>query len=81
MCEICGHFTCVSRCPNYEEKAVYTCKYCGEAIVEGEECYEYDGDYYHEDCFSDCAVDLLLESGATKLTAEEEEPDYDPYDD
>ena len=82
MCEICHSSPCLSRCPNAPEpEAVYKCAYCKEGIIEGDEYFEYDGKYYHEDCFGECAVDLLVESGATKGTAEKEYPDYDPYDD
>lgn len=78
MCEICHSTPCHPRCPNAPEPPeVYKCKACGEPIVEGDEYYEYEGNYYHEECFEDSAVDILLESGATKGTAESEEPDYD----
>lgn len=82
MCSECHQYPCHPQCPNAPEPPkVYTCKHCNEDIVVGDECYEYDGDYYHEDCFNDCAVEILLEAGARKFEAEEEEPDYDPYDD
>lgn len=82
MCESCFYNPCVSGCPNAPEPpAFYKCSYCKEDITEGEEYYEYDERRYHDDCFRECAVELLLESGAEKKTAKEEEPDYDPYDD
>lgn len=73
MCDVCHMTPCHPRCPNAPEPPkVYTCKYCGEAIVDGDEYLEVDGDYYHlEDCASDVAMKLLLEQfGATKGVAE-----------
>ena len=82
MCEICHSGPCLSRCPNAPElPSIGKCKYCGEDIQVGEEYFEYDGKKYHEECFNDCAVSLLMENGAVLKTAEEEEPDYDRYDD
>lgn len=76
MCEICHQSPCHPRCPNHEEVAVYTCKACGEAIVEGDDYYEMDGEFWHEDCFEDCAVQLLLdECGAMKGVAQREDRD------
>ncbi len=82
MCEICRQSPCHPRCPNAPDPpTVYTCKHCNEPIVVGDEYYELDGDYYHEECFEDNAAAILTESyGATKGTAEEEEW-YDEYDD
>ncbi len=76
MCDICHRTPCDPRCPNAPEPtAVYTCKHCGEAITDGDECYELDGDYYHEDCFCDNAVDILVDVfGARKETAEGGDP-------
>ncbi len=77
MCEICHHAPCLSGCPNAPDPpTVYICKCCGEPIVVDETYYEFEGDRYHEECFEDTAVDILLENGATKSTAELEEPDY-----
>jgi len=82
MCEICHYTPCLSGCPNAPEPpSIGQCKFCGEDIQVGEEYFEYDGKKYHEECFSDCAVSLLMENGAELKTAEEEVPDYDPYDD
>ena len=49
-----------------EPVKVHSCHSCGEDIYEGEETYFFDGYAYHEECFEDCAVELLLENGATK---------------
>lgn len=84
MCEICHKCPCDPRCPNApEEKGVYTCAYCDDPIVDGEDCFCIDGEYYHEDCFGDCAATILLEKfGAVRMIAEAEEPDYEyDYDD
>lgn len=75
MCEICHRCPCDPRCPNAPEPpTVYTCKHCGESIMEGDEYYELDGDYYHEDCFGDAAVSILLDQyGARYGVAEVDE--------
>lgn len=72
MCSVCHKIPCDSRCPNAPDPvAVYTCKYCGEDIVEGDEYVMIDDDYYHDECFMDCAAGILLEQfGAVKGVAE-----------
>lgn len=74
MCAICMRSPCDPRCPNAPDPpAVYDCKRCGEPIVAGDEFVELDGDYYHEECFADSAVSILLEEyGATKGVAEDD---------
>lgn len=78
MCEICRQSPCNPRCPNAPEPpAVYTCKICGEPIVEGDDYYEMDAEFYHEECFEDNAVKILMdECGAMKGVAEMEEPEW-----
>lgn len=78
MCAICMKSPCDSRCPNAPEPpAVYTCKSCGESIEVGEEYFELGGDHYHDDCFRDEAVQILLDDyGATSGVAELEEPSW-----
>lgn len=75
MCEICHRTPCDSRCPNAPlPTEVYNCKICGEGIVAGEDYYEMDGEFYHEECFEDNAVKILMdECGAMKSVAEEPE--------
>lgn len=75
MCEICHQCPCAPRCPNAPEPpTVYTCKHCGEPIVVGDDYFELDGDYYHEECFCDSAIDLLIEKfGARCGVAEVDE--------
>ena len=78
MCEICRSYPCHRRCPNADEPPVaYECDYCGDSIFVGSEYYKYDGKCYHEDCFKEAAVELLVIDGATLREAEMEEPDYD----
>lgn len=62
MCMECGQYPCHPRCPNAPEPtAVYECAYCNKAIREGEDFIEYDGEHYHEDCFSNKAPALAVE--------------------
>ncbi len=73
MCDICLRSPCLPRCPNAPEPAtIYTCAYCGEPIIEGDEYMKFDGDYYHlEDCAQDVALTILLDKGgAERGTAE-----------
>lgn len=71
MCYICLNSPCLPGCPNADEpEAIFYCECCGEPIVEGDEYYEMDGYYYHEECFRDNAVEILLEIGATHGFAE-----------
>lgn len=75
MCDVCHQSPCNPLCPCAPEPPeVYSCKWCGESIVHGDEYMELDGDYYHlEDCASDAAMSLLLEKcGARKGIAEVE---------
>lgn len=60
MCELCRHYPCDYRCPNYEPpKSDKKCEFCGEYICVGEEYVEnYNGQYAHLDCV-DYAKDLL----------------------
>lgn len=78
MCDECRMSPCHPRCPNAPEPPkVYTCKICGEPIVEGDEYYEMDAEFYHEECFEDNAVQILMdECGAMKGTAELEGPEW-----
>ncbi len=75
MCENCYLSICSSRCPNAREpKAIYTCAYCGDGIVPGDETVGLDGEYYHRECFMDNAANILLRDfGAVLFTAESEE--------
>lgn len=72
MCDVCRQSPCDPRCPNAPDPpTVYTCEHCGEPIVEGDEYVDVDGDYYHLECFEDCAAQILLEQvWVTKGVAE-----------
>lgn len=75
MCSVCLKSPCDNRCPNAPEPpAVFACEYCDEPIVEGDRYVELDGEHYHEECFSDCAEELLFdEYGASRGVAEVED--------
>lgn len=76
MCDICMVSPCAAGCPNAPDPdTVFTCKHCGEPIVVGDDYYEMDGDHWHEDCFRDCAVEILVEIGASRRTAESSDID------
>ena len=68
MCDICLQYPCNPRCPNaLAPRFAYTCKYCKQAVEAGEAYVEVDGDFYHEECFDECATEILLkEYGAVK---------------
>lgn len=53
-----------------EPIAACICSCCRQPIVDGEECMEFDGEYYHLDCFKDNAVDILCQLGARRTIAE-----------
>ena len=59
MCILCKSAICVSKCPNYEAKAVtrtvIRCTLCGERIEESDRYYVANGFPYCESCldFSD----------------------------
>ncbi len=74
MCIQCGMTPCHRGCSNAQDPPkVYHCKYCGEDIVEGEEYVELEGEHYHQECFEDNAVLILMEEyGAIKGVAEVE---------
>lgn len=51
MCEICRQFKCPSACPNSPAPPVFSkCYGCGADILDGDEYYDIDGDYYCENC-------------------------------
>ena len=75
MCMECGHNPCVSRCPNFEPQAVYTCDNCGGAIYDGEV-------YYKIDDVADVKTLLICEEcmRESKCYAEYEDYEPDPMD-
>ena len=61
MCMECRQYPCHPRCPNAPEPAaVYDCAYCNEPIRAGDEYVEFDGNHYHENCYSDKAPSLAV---------------------
>ena len=74
MCDLCRCYPCYFSCPNAPEpEGVYTCESCKEDIVVGDTNYKFEGEYYHEECFKDNAVEILLENGAEKGEAERDD--------
>lgn len=75
MCDICHRTPCDPRCPNAEDAAtVYDCEYCGEPIRVGDLYREYDGKYYHDDCFPQAAVNIVVkENGFMRNTPTDKE--------
>ena len=62
MCMTCLQSPCHPRCPNAPEPdGVYTCNHCGEKIIEGEEYFRIDDDYYHDDCLRDNALQVIFD--------------------
>ena len=54
MCEICRQFICPSACPNAPAPPVFSkCYGCGVDILDGDDYYDIDGDYYCEDCIDE----------------------------
>lgn len=49
------------------------CAWCNGVIEDGELCFEYDDELFHEECFNENAVELLKEKGARLTIAESEE--------
>ena len=76
MCMECGQYPCHPRCPNAPEPAVvYKCTHCNGAIREGEDFVEYDGTYYHEECYADKAPALAIEAECMTHFEEVEDDD------
>ena len=54
MCDYCHSFPHLAGCPNQPEpKAVFTCEYCREAIVAGDEYITVGGNFYHVSCIAE----------------------------
>lgn len=75
MCEQCHLSVCSSRCPNAPAAhGAYTCAYCGENILPGEEAVRVGGSCYHQECLENNAVDILFQNfGAEAFTAAAQE--------
>lgn len=53
---------------------VGVCHHCRDDIERGDDIVTLDGLMYHLDCFTDCAVNILLDRyGAVKGVAEEDD--------
>ena len=74
MCSECHCWPHLPGCPNAPEpKTIFTCKYCGEGIIAGDEYAEIDGVQYHTECLEDMTIYSLLDMfGVVVETAEEE---------
>lgn len=72
MNRICRAAVYTPRSPeSMDPPRVYRCKHCREDIVQGEEYVELEGEFYHQECFEDNAVRILMEDyGAIKGVAE-----------
>ena len=56
MCDICQSYPCLSRCPNYKEKKVGECQWCGNDIYDRCEIFQdNEGNIF---CSKDCAIDF-----------------------
>ena len=51
MCSICRQTPCHPRCPNAPEPPSFgKCVKCNTKILDGDDYYDIDGEYYCEDC-------------------------------
>ena len=66
MCSICGGIQHATWCPERSDPSVFTCESCGEGICDGEQYYEINGKYYHNECLHDnyCISEILKMFGA-----------------
>ena len=64
MCAECRSTPCLSGCPNRVDKSIGVCPVCNEKIIDYEPFYDFDGEKYHEACFQDSAVSILMDMGA-----------------
>ena len=65
MCRDCLNHTC-GGCQNRDPLPVDSCSYCDFDIFEGDIFIEFEGKPYHEDCFQNCIVDILLNNGCAR---------------
>ena len=71
MCEFCHYYDCPPGCPNYSEEIIEMCSYCNEAIVEGDDYVDIDGEFYHAECLEELgAKETLKLCGFDIMTAE-----------
>lgn len=55
------------------------CRQCNQDIVEGDDIITFDDNEYHEECFQDIAVSILLRLGAVSKVAENNSSDQTEY--
>ena len=68
MCVICRQNPCNNKCPNYDDKVIGICTYCGETITYNQEPYtDVDNSLF---CTSDCAMSYYFD--VNQLTKYEE---------
>lgn len=61
---------------NSKHVEVGTCACCEDPVYDDEEYFVYDGKFYHEECYADCAADIF-DDKIDRCEAEEYEPDWD----
>ena len=76
MCDICGKNPCDVRCPNCEEKGIYTCVECGQYIYEGEKYWDSPKGYICMDCFEEMDRRTILELCDEKFKEAKEEIEW-----
>ena len=67
MCNICGKNPCDARCPNCENKKIFTCTKCGQYIYTGERYWDSPEGYICMDCFEEMDRRTILELCDKKL--------------
>ena len=72
MCAECRSTPCLSGCPNRVDKSIGVCPLCNEKILDYEPFYDFDSEKYHESCFQDSAVSILMDMGARFYECSEE---------
>lgn len=76
MCDICGKNPCDARCPNCEDKGIYTCVECGQYIYKGEQYWDSQAGPICKDCFDDMDRRAILELCDEKLQEVKEEIEW-----
>lgn len=54
MCDICRQTPCAGMCPNAPEPTVFArCSNCGIKILDGDDYYDINDEYWCEDCIDE----------------------------
>lgn len=54
MCDVCRRSPCDSRCPNAPDSPKFgVCSVCDADILDGDDYYNIDGEYWCADCIAD----------------------------